>query len=145
MKMTLCLLAWLMAVSTQSYGVGKCIERTSEECTGYFANESYPNPFSPAFILTFGIPDSALVTIEVHKVLDVENVNGGMSTESIRTLICELLPPGEYNAQWDLMDVDGNPESKDDCYIYYLKVERSIPTPCGVGYTKFESKVRLAG
>lgn len=111
-------------------------------CAGYFIDEAYPNPFSPVTDLTFGIPDSALVTVEIHKA----DINGGNNTETkrVKTLLHKELPQGMYMINWDGTDSNGIKQGKNIRHVYYIKIERAPEYSQGFIKVEAVSKIVFA-
>lgn len=137
------LLLGLMCLSITNLIADDYFVKTDSVCSGYFVDESFPNPFSPVIALVFGIPDSALVTVEVHKVDKKERINKDIETERIKILLQEKLSKGMYQIFWDGTDSEGNKQRKNDFFIYCIKIERRTPTLYGDGYIRMEAKTKI--
>ena len=59
--------------------------------TEFFLDQNYPNPFNPATTVRFGVPHTAVVTIEVYDV----------TGRKAATLINEPMQPGVYTVVWE--------------------------------------------
>ena len=112
-------------------------------CSGYFVDESTPLPFSPVLGLKFGIPDTAFVTVEVHKVENKEGTNSNIDSKKIKTILHEKLSQGMYLINWDGKGSEGKTQSKNDHYIYYIKIKRRTFTLYGNGFIKMEAKTKV--
>jgi hypothetical protein len=75
--------------------------------------QNYPNPFNPETTIRFSISGSSRYRAR----LEIFNVLG----QKVHTLVNDLLPPGEYEIQWDGRDRQGNPVAS-GLYIYRLWV-----------------------
>lgn len=67
------------------------VEETKDCPTAYALDQNYPNPFNPATKISYFIPVSDLVTLEIL------NVRG----EKITTLVNEIQPTGTYTVDFD--------------------------------------------
>ncbi len=86
------------------------------DVSGFELFNNYPNPFNPATILRFQIPqrnlsDRGLTTLTVYDVLGKE----------IKTLVNEAFAPGSYEVRWDGTDNAGQAVSS-GVYLYQLRV-----------------------
>lgn len=65
---------------------------------GFVLFGSYPNPFSNAFVATFGIPDTSQIEIKLNN-------------DNLKLIICTVnfqdFPPGYYRLQWNMIDSIG--------------------------------------
>ena len=94
-------------------------------CSGYFVDESTPLPFSPVLGLKFGIPDTAFVIVEVHKIENNERNNSVIESKKIKTILHEKLSIGMYLINWDGTDSEGKIQSKSDhLYLLYKNREK---------------------
>lgn len=59
---------------------------------------NYPNPFNPSTTISFALPRSSQVKLEVYNVLG----------QKVRTLANELYPAGRHTIEWDGRDDAGN-------------------------------------
>jgi hypothetical protein len=109
----------------------------------YYIDESTPLPFSPVLSFTFGIPDSAHIIVEVHKILVGSDSSGIMKTYPIIKLIDKDLAKGKYQVWWDGKNENGKNMKKEEKYIYYLFSFRKIHTINGLGYIKVEAKSKI--
>lgn len=114
---------------------------TTSNC--FYIDESTPLPFSPDLSLKFGIPDSAHVIVEVHKVISKSNSVQIMKTVPIRTIVDTILGKGKYKALWNGKDSNGKNADKKGKYIYYLDEYRTVRTLNGLGYIKIEAKSKV--
>jgi hypothetical protein len=111
--------------------------------SGYFIDESTPLPFSPILGLKFGIPDTAFVTVEVHKIENNQRIKGNVKSKKIKTILHKKLSKGMYLINWDGTDFEGKTQNKNNHYIYYIKIERRTFTVYGDGYILMEAKTKL--
>ena len=70
---------------------------------------SYPNPFNPATVIPFFLPESGPVELTVYDVTGAR----------VRTLVAGDLPRGEHTARWDGRDERGNLVAS-GVYLYRL-------------------------
>ena len=93
-------------------GKGYCDEFTTDVNNNintpvtYSLNQNYPNPFNPSTIISFSIPYSGNVKLNVFSILG----------ENITTLINGFLPPGFYKAEFK------NTNLSSGIYFYALQV-----------------------
>jgi hypothetical protein len=78
----------------------------------YDLGNNYPNPFNPSTTISYGLPVSNQVLIEVYNTLG----------QKVRTLADRFMNPGVYNTTWDATDDDGNfvPSG-----VYFYKMQSS--------------------
>ena len=83
--------------------------------------QNYPNPFNPSTIITYQIPQSELVTLEIYNALG----------EKVRTLVNQVQETGYYQIEWDGKNNFGNQLSS-GIYLYritagnYVKVMKMV-------------------
>jgi hypothetical protein len=83
--------------------------------------QNYPNPFNPSTIITYQIPQSELVTLEIYNALG----------EKVRTLVNQIQETGYYQIEWDGKNNFGNQLSS-GIYLYritagnYVKVIKMV-------------------
>lgn len=85
------------------------IEETQNLSSTYRLSQNYPNPFNPSTQITFEIPVSSSVRLEVFNALG----------QKIRSLVKGNLPAGMHEAVWDGSDEYGN-EVPAGIYFYQL-------------------------
>jgi hypothetical protein len=68
-------------------------------------NQNYPNPFNPSTMITFTVPERALVTVRVFDILGRE----------VATLLNTSLNPGDYEVPWNASGLTSG--------VYLLRVE----------------------
>ena len=78
----------------------------------YNLKQNFPNPFNPATIITYSIPDLSYVTLKIYNVLGNE----------VTILVNESKPSGIYNVTFDASDVPSG------IYFYTLKAENFSST-----------------
>jgi hypothetical protein len=84
--------------------------------------QNHPNPFNPLTTIDFYIGDSGPSGDDVVH-LEVFNILG----QRIRTLLDEVLPPGQHSVIWDGKDDHGVP-SASGIYLYRLRVGEDSQT-----------------
>lgn len=75
-------------------------------------SQNYPNPFNPETYIKFGLSKA------VHVKIDIFNIVG----QRVRTLVDEEMESGNYVADWDGKDEQGNSVSS-GIYFYRMKSE----------------------
>ena len=78
----------------------------------YNLKQNFPNPFNPATIITYSIPEQSYVTLKIYNVLGNE----------VTILVNESKPSGIYNVTFDASDVPSG------IYFYTLKAENFSST-----------------
>jgi len=68
--------------------------------------QNFPNPFNPATILAFSLPQTEFVTLKIYNILG----------EEVATIISGKLPPGRYEYRWNAG------ERVSGVYLYRLEV-----------------------
>ncbi|MEZ5357434.1 MAG: FlgD immunoglobulin-like domain containing protein [Candidatus Zixiibacteriota bacterium] len=76
---------------------------------GFELSQNYPNPFNPMTTINYTLPQSD------HVRLDVINVQG----QIVRTLVDQVMGPGEHSVVWDSKDAAGAQVSS-GIYVYRL-------------------------
>ena len=72
--------------------------------------KNYPNPFNPETSITYQVPKTSLVKIEVFKLLG----------QKLRTLVNEERNPGSYQIMWNGLDDQGKSVSS-GVYLYKMQ------------------------
>lgn len=80
-------------------------------------HQNYPNPFNPATIISFDIPQSGQVHIDIYDILG----------RRIRALLDDRLPAGEHTLEWDGTDRDGIAVAS-GIYFYRVRYNDNIIT-----------------
>ena len=86
-----------------------------EQVVRFDLHEAYPNPFNPTTTLSFDLPESALVR------LDIYNVKGQL----VRSLVREDLPKGTHSVIWNGLDNSNRPVSSG---VYFYKLNAGTKT-----------------
>ncbi|MBK6914361.1 MAG: T9SS type A sorting domain-containing protein [Ignavibacteriales bacterium] len=73
-------------------------------------NQNYPNPFNPSTIISYQIPQSEFVTLEIFNALG----------EKVNSLINQFQNAGTYSIQWDGDNFSGSQVSS-GIYFYRIK------------------------
>jgi len=72
--------------------------------------QNYPNPFSPATTIEYGVAETSGVTIRIFDVLGRE----------VRTLVDQTVAPGQHSVQWDGTDANGR-RLPSGLYLYQME------------------------
>jgi hypothetical protein len=80
-------------------------------------SQNYPNPFNPSTVISYQIPQSEMVTLEIFNTLG----------QRVRTLVNENQESGRYEVQWDGKNNSGNSLSS-GVYLYRLNAGNYIKT-----------------
>ena len=72
--------------------------------TEFVLNQNYPNPFNPTTTISFGLPETADVKVEIYNALG----------QKVSTLVA-----GKFNAGWNKINFDASGFSS-GLYIYRL-------------------------
>ena len=78
-------------------------------------NQNYPNPFNPSTKISYQIPQTEFVTLEIYNALG----------EKVRTLVNEVQETGYYEVEWDAKNSSGNQLSS-GIYLYRLSAGNYI-------------------
>jgi hypothetical protein len=108
-----------------------------------YIDETTPLPFSPVLSMDFGLPDSANVIVQLHKILLNQSSPDTMLTIPIMTLVDTALSSGKYRVYWNKNDKGKIIFNNDDKFIYWLYIYRKIKTFYGTGYIKIEAKSKI--
>lgn len=87
----------LVLVKTTQNGVLTAIEPQGVHPQSYSLNQNFPNPFNPSTVITYQLPQSAEVSIQVYNALG----------QLIKTLISEEQSAGSHSVVWDGFDEKG--------------------------------------
>jgi hypothetical protein len=71
----------------------------------YYLAQNYPNPFNPSTVITYSIPASSNVVINVYNVIG----------ELIKTLVNQYQEAGIYKVNFDARDLSNG--------IYFYKIQ----------------------
>ena len=80
--------------------------------TEWVLSQNYPNPFNPETVISFHVPKSSHVVIEVYNLLG----------QRLQKLVDESKEVGIYQARWDGCDENGNSVSS-GIYIYKMQAD----------------------
>lgn len=83
--------------------------------TDFVLEQNYPNPFNPSTQITFGLPSTSHVVLEVYNLLG----------QKVRVLVSETLPAGYITTSWDGLDQNGDQVSS-GTYIYRMRTPTNI-------------------
>jgi len=83
----------------------------------FAVGQNYPNPFNPRTTISFSLPRTSMVTIDVFNLLG----------EKIRTLVSQTMPPGDHSVVWDGSDGNGG-EVSSGVYFYRLRADEFSAT-----------------
>lgn len=72
---------------------------------GYFLSDNFPNPFNPSTKLKFGIPENAVVRINIYDI----------TGKKVEELMNQNLPSGIYEIRWNTVKFSSG--------IYFLRFE----------------------
>ena len=78
---------------------------------------NYPNPFNPETTISFEIPESGIVSLQIY------NLKGQL----IRTLINDFLPAGKQSLVWNGTDNENKPVAS-GVYLYKIKAGKNSTT-----------------
>ncbi len=78
----------------------------------FILSQNYPNPFNPSTIIQFSLPRLSKVKIDVYNILG----------QSVRHLVNEEKPAGQYQVIWNGLDNNGKSVSS-GIYFYKIKTE----------------------
>jgi len=97
---------------TYTYIIAVGIEQLTDGIKSYSLSNNYPNPFNPATIIKYQIPELSFITLKVYDVLGNE----------IATLINEEKPVGSYEVTFDASNLPSG------VYFYRLKAGSFVAT-----------------
>ena len=72
-------------------------------------NQNYPNPFNPTTVISYRLPMSSNVKLNIFNILG----------QRIKTLVNSFQSAGEHSLVWDATDYKSNPVSS-GMYFYSL-------------------------
>ena len=93
------------------------MERGTALPTGFALGQNYPNPFNPSTIISYQLPTSTHVRLEVFNILG----------QRLATLVDEERPAGLHTAAWDAADAAGQAVAA-GVYIYRLTADGGVLT-----------------
>ena len=76
---------------------------------------NYPNPFNPSTQITYGLPTSSFVSLEVYNILG----------QRVRTLVADVQDAGYITVNWDGLDSHGDLVPS-GTYIYRLRTPTQV-------------------
>jgi photosystem II stability/assembly factor-like uncharacterized protein len=89
------------------------VERVLTDSPTHFSlDQNYPNPFNPSTTITFGVPRSAFVELNVYDILG----------RKVATLVNELIEPGWHRATWKA------PSFASGVYLYRMNANSFVET-----------------
>ena len=89
------------------------VERTTDGIPAEFSlGQNYPNPFNPSTIIHYGIPDEAVVKLEIFDLLG----------RQVASLVHEKQIPGFYQVSWHAGDLPTG------IYFYHLQAGSFVQT-----------------
>ncbi len=74
---------------------------------GYTLSQNYPNPFNPTTTISYSLPKSEHVTIDIY------NING----QVVRSLVDQVMSAGTHTIEWDATS-DGGTKVATGMYLY---------------------------
>ena len=77
----------------------------NEISVNYKLNQNYPNPFNPSTVISFSIPQTANVELNVYNILG----------QKVAVLLNDIKQPGNYKISWDASDMSSG------VYVYKLQ------------------------
>jgi hypothetical protein len=78
----------------------------------FLLNQNYPNPFNPSTTISYSIPKSSFVTLEIFDILG----------RNIKTIVNEYKPAGNYSVHFNASKLTSG------IYFYRLKAENFTET-----------------
>ena len=83
----------------------------------YFVDQNYPNPFNPTTTISFSLPETQRVKVEIF------NVNG----RKVNTLVDDVMSAGTHTVEWNATDDSGGRVAS-GIYFYRLTAGDNVVT-----------------
>jgi flagellar hook assembly protein FlgD len=87
-------------------------ETSKEEIKSFVLNQNYPNPFNPSTTFQFGIPEAAVVTLDIYNMLG----------QKVNTLVNERRAAGFHTVTFDATNLSSG------MYIYRIQAGDFVST-----------------
>ncbi|MFC1693156.1 FlgD immunoglobulin-like domain containing protein [Candidatus Latescibacterota bacterium] len=97
-----------IAVAPKSAGPTAVEENTLPD--GFMLSQNFPNPFNPETTISYRLPETSFVKIDVYSVIG----------QLVRTLVNEIKSAGNYTVTWDGKDNAGS-QLRSGVYFYRIK------------------------
>lgn len=91
-------------------GIISSVDGGGEIPTSFKLSQNFPNPFNPSTVVTYKVPETADITINVYNMLG----------QKIRTLFDGIQQAGSFTIQWDARDDRNQPVAGG---IYFMRLE----------------------
>ncbi len=103
------------APGTVSIDLGTAVdeETASQMPMEFRLEQNVPNPFNPTTAIAYTLPERSHVRLEVYDILG----------QRVRTLVDDVLPPGNHSVVFDGSDGNGRPLAT-GVYLYVIKTDR---------------------
>ncbi|MCK4652892.1 MAG: carboxypeptidase regulatory-like domain-containing protein [Candidatus Cloacimonetes bacterium] len=94
------------------------VENPTPQVPGVFAlNQNYPNPFNPTTTISFSVAQNAMSGSDGSQFVNLEIYN--IKGQKVKTLIDDVLPPGNHSIVWDGKN-DNNENVSSGIYFYRI-------------------------
>jgi len=101
----------MVALNINHTGIPTDIEDSpGDRPLSFGLTQNYPNPFNPATTISYTLATRSLVTLSVYNMLG----------QKVTTLVNEVVPAGEHQAEWDGANQSGNRVASG---IYFYRLE----------------------